>query len=101
MPACIGEIFINYSTVKGDYMIPVILIVKEPGKKNWEGKGTHEFIAMPRVGEYITMDVGGIGYAYRVVAIHHPDIPTVTAGDVYAVQEGIIHEMLTKLFDDI
>ncbi len=39
-------------------MITAMVMVKHASSKHWEGLGGKEFMVMPRVGEYITMDIG-------------------------------------------
>lgn len=65
-------------------MVSVTVFIKEPGGDHWEGLGRREFMVLPRVGEHI----GDATYLYRVVSMQHPLNPTMTAGDLYAVQVG-------------
>lgn len=82
-------------------MPSAIVIVKTPGNDAWEGLGTHEFRVMPRKGERIDFDdPDGIGYSYEVVAVHHPQDPVTTAGDVYAVRIGTVTDTAVRLFEE-
>ena len=59
------------------------MALEKKSNGEWQGHGSHEFLATPRVGEHITMnDDEGIGQAYQIIAIMHPIAPTMTAGDL-------------------
>lgn len=81
-------------------MVSAMVLVKNPGRNNWEGLGSHDFRVLPRVGERVDLDLSGIGYSYEVVAVHHPLEPADTAGDVYAVRLGTITDVVKGLFEE-
>ena len=82
-------------------MISAVVIVKNPGKDNWEGLGTHEFRVLPRAGERVELNIEGIGYSYEVVAVHHPLDPSPTGGvDIYAVRIGTVTDVTIRLLED-
>lgn len=63
-------------------MIEFMVLKKQPDG-SWEGLGTHQFRAVPRVGEHIEMnDEQGIGQVYEVIAVIHPLDAAGNAGDV-------------------
>jgi len=88
---------INYETAPA--LIAVILMVKDPGSKQWERKGTRSFAVLPRIGEHIELDVDGHVYLYRVVSVHHPHEAMTTAGNVLAVRVGPTAEVMRQVFE--
>ena len=81
-------------------MVSAMVMVKDPGRDNWEGLGSHDFLVLPRVDERIDLDVSGVGYSYKVVAVHHPLDPADAAGDIYAVRLGTIPDVVKRLFEE-
>jgi hypothetical protein len=81
-------------------MIEAMLMVKNPDSRGWEGMGSRKFMVLPRLGDNIELEVDEIAYLYKVVSVHHPGEPTVTAGDIWAVQIGRTPEVIQKIFDD-
>lgn len=82
-------------------MLTAMVMVKEPGGRNWKGLGSHQFRAIPRIGETIGMDdEEGIGQHYEVVGVHHPLDPASHAGDVYAVRVGEATDDIKRLFEE-
>ena len=75
-----------------------IVKAKIPGESNWAAFGLRSFTLAPRVGDVVGMDLHGVGYAFRVVGIHHPIEPTMTAGDLYISQIGPLHNEVLDLF---
>lgn len=75
-------------------MVEAMVMVQHNGKDHWEGMGSRKFAVMPRVGEFIDFDIDGIGVSYRVVMVSHPLDPATTAGDIHAVYEGKIVDLL-------
>lgn len=66
-----------------------VLMVKEQGKDRWQGKGTHYFRVLPRVGDYIEKNFDGIGFLFEVVGVVHPAEVGSGAADILAVQRGL------------
>ena len=82
-------------------MLSAMVMVKEPGGRNWRGLGSHQFRALPRVGEMIGMnDEAGVGQHYEVVGVHHPLDPATHTGDVYAVRVGKATNDIRRLFEE-
>jgi hypothetical protein len=84
-------------------MYSYITIVATPdGKK--QGLGQHKFQTPPRIGEFITLEENGIGFIYKVLAIIHPEEPTVNVGDLYiptttlSVFDSYMQKRLNDLF---
>jgi hypothetical protein len=82
-------------------LIEAILILKHGSSSAFEGEGRCQFRVLPRVGEHIDIDVEvegePVGYSYRVVAVHHPKTPASTAGDIYAVRDGVTSDLIRRL----
>lgn len=78
-------------------MTKVMLIVRKQGSSKWQGLGTHEFAELPRIGDGIELEFDGEAQLFRVVAFHHPERPTVTAGDVFAVYVGPTAQAIGQL----
>ena len=55
--------------------------------------GELEFVSQPRVGEFVTRDVGGATNAFLVVAVFHPDKPTSTAGELWLEDRGALADL--------
>lgn len=77
--------------------IEVVLMVKHQGSDRWEGAAGGPFVVMPRVGEYIELEIAEQGCLYKVVSVHHPGEPAITAGDIFAVYAGLTHEVIKNL----
>jgi hypothetical protein len=55
--------------------------------------GELEFVSQPRVGEFVTRDVGGATHAFLVVALFHSDKPTSTAGEIWLEDRGTLDDL--------
>jgi hypothetical protein len=54
----------------------------------YESLGLQQFLVPPRMNEYITRDVNGIGQMYKIIAVIHPLEPAGTAGDLIIERLG-------------
>jgi hypothetical protein len=63
-------------------------IVIEIARGKHIGLGRQRFNVAPRINEYITRNVDGVGQAYKVLAVIHPFEPSETAGDLYVERIG-------------
>jgi len=81
-------------------MHEVILISKNAEKDSWDGEGKKSFQVLPRVGEFIELEIDHIGYMYKVVAIIHPGEPDEYPVDIYVVKLGQSIDVLRDLFEN-
>jgi len=79
--------------------ITAMLMVKVPNQDHWQGMGQKAFTVLPRIGEFIEINVDDVGYTYSVVAVAHPSEPTVNMGDIYIVELGKTPDVLKQLFE--
>ena len=86
----------------GSRMVSAMLMIKNPAQKPmWKGAGRREFAVLPRVGEYVELEVDGEAYMYKVVSVQHPGSPAWTAGDLFAVQAGRKFDVMRQLYDEV
>lgn len=79
-------------------IVKAMLMVRMPGGKNWEGKGSREYAELPRIGDGLELTLEeGQAHIFRVVGFHHPEKPTMTAGDLYAVHVGPTTKVVVEL----
>jgi hypothetical protein len=82
----------------------VMLFVKRPGGKSFEGLGMREFITVPSIGEHIDLTADdpdkNESSMYKVVGFHHPGQPSGKAGDIYAVWVGTQLDLIKELLLD-
>ena len=79
--------------------ITAMLMVKGPDQDQWQGMGQKEFAVLPRIGEFIEIDVDDVGYMYKVVNVVHPSEPTVNMVDIYIAELGKASDVQKQLFD--
>ena len=81
--------------------IQAMVMVRYPDEEHWKGMGSKSFRVMPRIGEHIAGDdENGVSQIYRVVGVHHPLEPTVTAGDIFVVHVGDVLDEMNRLFNE-
>ena len=62
------------------------------------GLGLHQFRLVPRLDEFISMNVDYRAKIYKVVAVIHPLVPIATAGDIIVEYLGAESELDNILF---
>ncbi|QTD50988.1 hypothetical protein [Sulfidibacter corallicola] len=81
--------------------ITAVVLVKSPGTAMWEGVGTRKFATLPRINEFIELEIAERIFLYRVVAVVHPGNVTHNAGHIFAVQLGKKSAVLEALFHKV
>jgi hypothetical protein len=65
---------------------------------SWTHRGSNCFAALPRIGEWLAIDLDGIGVMARIVMVAHSNDSSASAAvTLYAVVEGATNDCLTKL----
>jgi hypothetical protein len=77
-------------------LVKFITIVKDKDG-GWRPLGLQSFRLAPEIGHYITVNEGGVGQAYEVIAIMHPMEPAETAGDLILKHAGTDIEVRKSL----
>jgi hypothetical protein len=77
-------------------MVEATLIVKRKGKDEPERIGVRPFLALPRVGEGIELEVESKGILFRVIGVCHSGEGA--GADIFAVEEGSTAAAILKVF---
>ena len=64
----------------------------------WKHRGSNSFAALPRIGEWLAIDLDGIGVMAKIIMVSHSSDSSASAAvTLYAVVEGETSDCLKKL----
>ena len=72
-----------------------LVFVRPPNVNDYEKLGARDFFALPRVDEFISLEVSGARQYFQVIALHHSTGKN-AAIEIYAVQSDARWEVKRK-----
>ena len=80
--------------------IVTVLILFDSQTGSWKRQGNKYFTVLPRIGEWLAIEINGIGVMAKVVMVAHSNESSASGGvTLYAVVEGETSDCLKKLVE--
>lgn len=99
-----AEIEAEYKTSKanqsGSATIATVLLLSDRETGSWKDRGSKHFTLIPRIGEWLAIELDGIEVMAKIAMLAHSDKSAASSGvTLYAVVEGETNDCLKKLME--